>query len=105
MPQLRRYLTRLTDKVRRSAHAEQSHPHFVRAYGRRVSRYHKIPRDLALMQSVWAEVFLDGFRAAPNRIVLELDATDDPLPGYHEGQLSFFTATTRVQRATASGKV
>jgi hypothetical protein len=32
------------------------------------------------------EVFLDAHRAAPSEIILDLDATDDPLHGHQEGR-------------------
>ena len=51
-----------------------------------VDRYHKItPRPQAL-ERLWVELFLDTHRRAPKQIVLDLDATDDPLHGKQEGR-------------------
>jgi hypothetical protein len=52
----------------------------------RISRYHKIvPRGEAI-ERVWVEQFLEAHREAPAQIVLDLDATDDPLHGHQEGR-------------------
>jgi hypothetical protein len=51
-----------------------------------VDRYHKIaPRGQAI-ERLWTELFLDAHREAPEEIVLDLDATDDPLHGHQEGR-------------------
>ena len=47
----------------------------------RSSRYHKIVYDAAKIDEFFVEVFLDSHRSPPERIVLDLDATDDPLHG------------------------
>jgi hypothetical protein len=49
-------------------------------------RYHKITPDPEAMDRLWVEVFLEAHRRAPQRIVLDLDATDDPLHGNQEGR-------------------
>jgi hypothetical protein len=47
------------------------------------ARYHKIGHDAA----VFVDLFLDAFRAKPPRdIILDLDATDDPIHGHQEGR-------------------
>ena len=50
------------------------------------SRYHKIGCDREALQEVFVDVFLDAHGKAPREIVLDLDATDDPLHGHQEGR-------------------
>ena len=51
-----------------------------------VDRYHKIrPRGEAI-ERLFVELFLEAHREAPDEIVLDLDATDDPLHGHQEGR-------------------
>ena len=50
------------------------------------SRYHKIGCDREALQDVFVDVFLDAHGKAPREIVLDLDATDDPLHGHREGR-------------------
>ena len=50
------------------------------------SRYHKILLDQAAVDRFFVEVFLHSFKRAPKQIVLDLDATDDPLHGQQEGR-------------------
>jgi hypothetical protein len=50
------------------------------------SRYHKIRPDSAAIESVWVDVFLDAHAKPPAQIILDLDATDDPLHGHQEGR-------------------
>ena len=50
------------------------------------SRYHKIGHDGAGIEGLFVELFLDAYRAPPEEIVLDLDATDDPLHGQQEGR-------------------
>ena len=50
-------------------------------------RYHKIGHDAAAIETVFVDLFLDAFRAKPPReIILDLDATDDPIHGHQEGR-------------------
>src|SRR3954466_15967906 len=50
-------------------------------------RYHKIGHDAAAIETVFVALFLDAFRAKPPReIILDLDATDDPIHGHQEGR-------------------
>lgn len=51
-----------------------------------MDRYHKITPDPRAMDRLWVELFLEAHRRAPKRIVLDLDATDDPLHGKQEGR-------------------
>ena len=50
------------------------------------SRYHKIGHDPAAIEGLFVELFLEAYRAPPKEIVLDLDATDDPLHGRQEGR-------------------
>ena len=49
-------------------------------------RYKKIAMDQAAVDRVWVEVFLQAHREPPQEIVLDLDATDDPVHGNQEGR-------------------
>jgi hypothetical protein len=50
------------------------------------SRYHKIGHDPAAIEALLVTLFLEAHRAPPKEIVLDLDATDDPLHGHQEGR-------------------
>jgi len=50
------------------------------------SRYHKIGHDGAAIERLLVDLFLEAHRTAPREIVLDLDATDDPLHGHQEGR-------------------
>jgi hypothetical protein len=50
------------------------------------SRYHKIGHDPAAIERLFVELFLEAYKAPPKEIVLDLDATDDPLHGHQEGR-------------------
>ena len=49
-------------------------------------RYHKIDHDPQALERVFIDVFLDAYGPPPEEIVLDLDATDDPLHGHQEGR-------------------
>jgi hypothetical protein len=49
-------------------------------------RYHKIAPDGAAIERLWVELFLEAHRGPPGEIILDLDATDDPLHGHQEGR-------------------
>jgi Transposase DDE domain group 1 len=49
-------------------------------------RYRKIGHDPGAIERLLVELFLDAHRAPPKQIVLDLDATDDPLHGHQEGR-------------------
>jgi hypothetical protein len=57
----------------------------VRPEGRK-TRYHKIDHDGAAIERLFVDVFLDAHAKPPREIVLDLDATDDPLHGEQEGR-------------------
>lgn len=44
-------------------------------------RYHKIGHDPKALEDLFVDVFLDAHGEAPEEIVLDLDATDDPVHG------------------------
>jgi hypothetical protein len=50
------------------------------------SRFHKIVHDGEAIEALFVESFLDAHETPPSRIVLDLDATDDPLYGEQEGR-------------------
>ena len=50
------------------------------------SRYHKIGHDGAAIERLLVDVFLEAHAAAPAEIILDLDATDDPVHGEQEGR-------------------
>lgn len=52
----------------------------------RPGRYHRIGHDGAAIERLLVEFFLDAHAAAPAEIVLDFDATDDPLHGHQEGR-------------------
>ena len=49
-------------------------------------RYHRIAADPDAIEEFFVEVFLDSFEEVPERIVLDFDATDNPLHGEQEGR-------------------
>ena len=51
-----------------------------------VTRYHKISHDPAAIEALFVDLFLEAHAKAPKEIVLDLDATDDPLHGHQEGR-------------------
>lgn len=50
------------------------------------SRYKKIVLDFAAMRSLFVEMFLEAYDAPPAQIIVDLDATNDPLYGQQEGR-------------------
>src|SRR6202011_4816914 len=50
------------------------------------TRYHKIGHDGAAIETLLVELFLAAHVNPPREIVLDLDATDDPLHGHQEGR-------------------
>jgi len=50
------------------------------------SRYHKVRPDAPAIERLWVDLYLDAHRRAPRQIILDLDATDDPLHGHQEGR-------------------
>jgi len=50
------------------------------------SRYKKITVDRHAVDEFFTQVFMDSHRKAPSEIILDLDATDDPLHGHQAGR-------------------
>src|SRR5262245_9545651 len=50
------------------------------------TRYHKISHDPAAVEALFVDLFLESQAKAPGQIILDLDATDDPLHGRQEGR-------------------
>ena len=50
------------------------------------TRYHKIGHDGDAIERLFVDLFVEAHEAAPAQIVLDLDATDDPLHGMQEGR-------------------
>jgi hypothetical protein len=50
------------------------------------TRYHKIAHDPAAIEGLLVTLFVEAHQAAPKEIILDLDATDDPLHGEQEGR-------------------
>jgi hypothetical protein len=48
---------------------------------REPSRYHKVSHDTAAIETLFVDVFVEA-----HRLILDLDATDDPLHGNQEGR-------------------
>ncbi len=56
------------------------------APGAQDDRYRKLSVDEEAMKRLFVSLFLDGQATPPRRIVLDLDATDDPIHGEQEGR-------------------
>jgi len=65
------------------------------------TRYHKISHDPAAIEALFVDLFLDAHAKAPAQIILDLDATDDPLHGRQEGR--FFHGYGACPRAGEAG--
>jgi DDE family transposase len=50
------------------------------------TRYHKIAHDLSAIESLFVTLFLEAHKTLPEEIILDIDATDDPLHGHQEGR-------------------
>ena len=48
------------------------------------TRYHKISHNPAAIKRLLVDLFLEAHERAPNEIILDLDATDDPVHGEQE---------------------
>jgi Transposase DDE domain group 1 len=48
--------------------------------------YHKISHDTGAIEKLFVDLFIEAHRQPPKQIVLDLDATDDPLHGHQEGR-------------------
>jgi len=50
------------------------------------TRYHKIAHDGAAIEGLFVRLFVEAHATPPAEIVIDLDATDDPLHGHQEGR-------------------
>jgi hypothetical protein len=50
------------------------------------TRYHKIAHNPAAIEALFVTLFLEAHKTVPREIVIDLDATDDPLHGHQEGR-------------------
>jgi hypothetical protein len=50
------------------------------------TRYHKISHNPVAIRHLLVDIFLEAHKRAPKQIILDLDATDDPLHGEQEGR-------------------
>src|SRR5712692_10321802 len=50
------------------------------------TRYHKISHSPVAIKNLLVDLFLEAHERPPKRIILDLDATDDPLHGEQEGR-------------------
>jgi hypothetical protein len=50
------------------------------------TRYHKIAHDPAAIERLFVDFFTQAHKRAPEQIILDLDATDDPVHGDQEGK-------------------
>ena len=51
-----------------------------------LQRYHKIGHDAAAIERLFVDSLPRGAQTPPKEIILDLDATDDPLHGHQEGR-------------------
>jgi hypothetical protein len=50
------------------------------------TRYHKISHNPVAIRSLFLDLFLEAHERAPSEIILDFDATDDPVHGEQEGR-------------------
>jgi hypothetical protein len=50
------------------------------------TRYARLAADTAAIETLFVDLFLGAHAKAPRQIILDLDATDDPLHGHQEGR-------------------
>jgi hypothetical protein len=50
------------------------------------ARYKKIVHHPQKLDELWTDLFMESYAEPPSRIVLDLDATDDPVHGNQEGR-------------------
>jgi hypothetical protein len=54
--------------------------------GPELTRYHRIAWDGAKIEALFVDLFVEAHQHPPQQIILDLDATDDPLHGHQEGR-------------------
>src|SRR5262252_6504669 len=70
------------------------------------TRYHKIGHDPAAIESLFVTLFLEAHKA-PEEIILDLDATDDPLHGHQEGRFfhGYYDSTVTCRSTSSAGAI
>jgi len=70
------------------------------------TRYHKISHNPVAIKRLPVDLFVEAHARAPKQIILDLDATDDPLHGQQEGwwggSSTAITTVTAICRFTCS---
>jgi hypothetical protein len=69
--------------------------------GSELTRYHRIAWDGAKIEALFVDLFVEAHQRPPKQIILDLDATDDPLHGHQEGR--FFHGYGACPRAGEAG--
>ena len=54
--------------------------------GPELTRYHRIAWEGAKIEALFVDLFVEAHQRPPKQIILDLDATDDPLHGHQEGR-------------------
>jgi len=72
--------------------AGKSTLHRLERGGPELTRYHRIAWDGAKIEALFVDLFVEAHQHPPRQIILDLDATDDPLHGHQEGR--FFEVGT-----------
>ena len=67
------------------------------------AKYRKIAHEPAAIEALFVDLLLEAHDRPPQQIILDLDATDDPLHGHQEGRLS--DAKCNTPRRFDIGKV
>ncbi len=52
----------------------------------KATKYHKVSHDPQAIEALFVTLFLEAHPQAPDQIILDLDATDDPIHGDQEGR-------------------
>jgi hypothetical protein len=50
------------------------------------TRYHKIAHNAEAIEHLLVDLFMESYKHPPEEIILDLDATDDPIHGHQEGR-------------------
>ena len=69
------------------------------------TRYHKVSHDPAAIESLFVDLFVEAHTKAPKQIILDLDATDDPLHGNQEGKFfhGYYDRSTTCRSTSSAG--
>jgi hypothetical protein len=67
------------------------------------TRYYKISHNPVAIKNLLVDLFVEAHERAPRQIILDLDATDDPLHGEQEGLLPAAQPLTPASVPSVSG--